>query len=254
MSYERKYYFKVYLAGYAVWIIAFEIVGRYAATLNTYNPTTTIDMMIPLLPDFIWFYELCYIFPFLPLLIVKDFHRLNITILSIILATISAFGVYLVYPIAFPQPELGQSLAEKILYIEYTFDFYPGANKLPGMHITLAWLVYFAVRGQNLSKLGEAIVLFLTVMITLSTLFVKQHIIFDVAAGILWAFLAWGLSKYLYTYLTNPKAVPLVALHQMLKNTGVLFIYTSAFGIAILALLWGIRKVVNEVDPLSWTL
>ena len=243
MSSERKFYFKVILGAYAVWIIAFQIVGRYAATLNTYDPTTSIDGMIPLLPDFVWFYALCYIFPLLPLFVVKDYHRLNITILCIVLANISAFVVYLTYPVAFPRPELGQSLADKILYIEYTIDFYPGANKLPSMHVSFAWFVYFAIRGQNMRKSGEAFVLFLTVMITLSTLFVKQHIILDVIAGILWAFLTWGLSKYLYPYLTNQKIEPPAALRQMLQNIGVLLIYTFVLGIALIALRWGVIQI-----------
>ena len=246
MKSERKYYLKVILVFYAVWIITFQIVGRYAATLRTHDPTTAIDRMIPLLPDFVWFYELCYIFPFLPLFVVKDFHRLNITLLSVILANISAFVVYLAYPIALPRPELGQSLAESILYIEYTTGFYPGANKLPSMHVAFAWFVYFAVRGQNLRKLGEAIVLILTVMITVSTLFTKQHIIFDAATGILWAFGAWGLSNYLYPYLTNQKDSPRIALRQMFKKIGILSIYTYASGIVLMAILWGIRRAVDK--------
>ncbi|MFQ5769266.1 MAG: phosphatase PAP2 family protein [bacterium] len=200
---DRKYYFKISLIFYAIWIVSFQIVGRYAATLNTHDPTMAIDQMIPLLPDFIWFYELCYIFPLFPLFVIQDFHRLNITLLSIILANVSAFVVYLVYPVAFPRPELGQSIAEKILNLEYATDFYPGANKLPSMHVTFAWFVYFAVRGQKLGKIGEMFIFFLTVMITISTLFVKQHIVMDVAAGVLWALLTWELAKYLYPLLAN---------------------------------------------------
>jgi membrane-associated phospholipid phosphatase len=215
---ERKYYIKVFLITYVVWIAAFEIVGRYAATLNTHNPTTFLDGMIPLYPNFVWFYELGYIFPILPLIAVKDFHRLNIALLSVVLANISAFVVYLAYPIAFPRPELGQSLAEQILHIEYISDFHPGANKLPSMHVAFTWLAYLVVHKQGLGKIGEGIVLTVTILITVSTLFVKQHIIFDVAAGILWAFLSWRLATYLYPKLTNPNTSPTIALRQMFKK------------------------------------
>ena len=217
MTPERKHYLKVALLVYLCWIVAFELVGRYAATLPTHNPTLAIDHLIPLRPEFIWFYELCYVFPLLPLVVVDDFHRLNILLLSIVLANISAFAIYLAYPIAFPRPELGNSLAEKILATEYAADFQPGANKLPSMHVAFAWLVYFAVRGQ-IRRPGEWTVLLVAFLITLSALFVKQHIVLDVVAGILWAFLAWGLANRLYPRLTDPNAPPQAALKRLIKN------------------------------------
>lgn len=251
MTPERKYYIKVTLVFYAIWIVVFQVVGRYAATLKTYNPTIGIDRMIPLIPDFVWFYELCYVFPFLLLFVIMDFHRLNIILLSIILANVSAFIVYLGYPIAFPRPELGQSIAERILSLEYSSDFHPGANKLPSLHVAFAWFVYFACRGQRLSKIAEMLVFVLAGMITLSTLFVKQHIVLDVVAGILWAILIWRLANYLYPLLTNPKFEPRVALMQMLKKTGILIIDAFIFWIALPVLLWMIGKVANELYPIS---
>jgi membrane-associated phospholipid phosphatase len=217
MDMERKYYFKVVLIVYMVWIIAFEAVGRFAATLETHNPTLALDLSIPLIPGFVWIYELCYLFPFLPLFLVRDFHRLNIALLSIFLANVSAFVVYLIYPIAFPRPELGASIAEKIIQLEYSADFSPGANNLPSLHVTFAWFVYFTIRRQKSRKLKELIVLLFTIMITLSTLFIKQHLVVDVIAGILWAFGFWALARFLYPRLTDTRNAPATAFRQMLR-------------------------------------
>src|SRR4030042_2973407 len=205
---ERKLYVKVSLLVYLVWLILFEAVGWYATDLPTYDVTTFIDHQIPLIPQFIWPYLLCYIFPFLPLLVVKDWHRFNVTLLSVIIANLSAFILYFIFPIAFPRPELGHSLSEHLLSFLYKVDFYPGANKLPSLHVTFAWIVYLACRGQRLNKLGQTIVFFVAVLITLSALFVKQHIVADVVAGLCWAFASWMLAGTLYQFLTSPNVDP----------------------------------------------
>jgi protein-S-isoprenylcysteine O-methyltransferase Ste14 len=251
MHQDRKHYIKITLLAYAIWIVMFEAVGRYAAMLPTRDLTTFLDRQIPLIPEFIWPYELCYVFPFLPLFVIKDFHRFNRTLLSIIFANLSAFILYLTFPIAFPRPELGQSLSEKILYLEYASDFYPGANKLPSLHVTFAWLVYFACRKQRLSKAGDAIVLLTAMLITLSTMFVKQHIILDVVAGVLWAFAAWGTANYFYPLLADPQEPAPLALKKMLKRTAVLVIYLIVFWVALPGLLWWIGKTADRFWPIN---
>ncbi len=215
---ERKFYVKVSILVYLVWLILFEVVGRHTAKLPTHNITSFIDQQIPLIPQFIWPYMLCYLFPFLTLLVVKDWHRFNLTLLSVILANLSAFVLYFIFPIAFPRPELGQSLSENLLSLLYRVDFYPGANKLPSLHVTFTWIVYFACRGQRLNKLGHTLVFSLAVLITLSALFVKQHVIADVIVGLCWAFTAWSLAGYLYKFLVNPNIDPRAGLKQMMKN------------------------------------
>jgi membrane-associated phospholipid phosphatase len=215
---ERKFYIKVSILVFLVWVVLFELVGRYATQLPTYDITSSIDKQIPLVAQFIWPYLLCYIFPFLPLFVVKDEHRLNLTLLSIILANLSAFILYLIFPIAFPRPVLGQTLSDHLLSVLYRVDFYPGANKLPSLHVTFTWIVYLACRKQRLNKWGDTIVFSLAGLITLSALFVKQHLIADVIAGICWAFTAWSLAGNLYKSLIDQERDPRVGLKQMMKK------------------------------------
>lgn len=215
---ECKFYLKVSLTVYVIWLIVFEAVGWYANTLPTKDITSFIDRKIPLIPEFIWPYLLCYMFPLLPLFIIKDWHRFNRALLSIIIANLSAFIVYLTFPIAFPRPELGQSLSERILSLEYAIDFYPGANKLPSLHVIFAWIVFFACRGQRLNKFGDVIIFLTAVVISISALFVKQHIIIDVVAGIIWAFAAWILAGYIYRSLIDSNIGPMTGLRQMIKK------------------------------------
>lgn len=218
MKRERKFYLKIILGVYFIWFIFFEAVGQYASILPTRDFTSYMDRQIPFIPEFVWPYVLCYVFPFLPLFIIKDWHRFNRALLSIILANFSAFIVYLLIPISFPMPELGQSLSERLLSFIYGVDFHPGANKLPSLHVTFTWIVYLVCREQRLNRFGEAIIFLLAVVITLSALFVKQHIVLDVVAGIFWAFSAWILAGYLYRFLTNPYIDARAGLKQMTKK------------------------------------
>ena len=236
MEKEQKFYLKVSLIFYFLWSIIFEVVGWYANTLPTRDFTSALDRQIPLIPEFVWVYVLCYVFPLLPVFVIKDWHRFNCGLLSIILANLSAFLIYLILPIAFPRPELGQSLSERLLSFIYGVDFYPGANKLPSLHVTFAWTVYLVCRGQRLNRLGEGLVFLLAGMITISALFVKQHIILDVVVGTGWAFAAWRFAGYFYRYLIDPHSDAQVGLRQMARKLTPIFAVFSGVLILVICL------------------
>lgn len=232
---ERKFYIKVSLIVYFVWIIFFEVVGQYAAKLPAHDITSFIDRKIPLIPQFIWPYLLCYIFPLLPLLVVEDLHRLNRTLLSIILANLSAFILYLIFPVAFPRPELGQSPSEYLLSFLYHVDFHPGANKLPSLHVTFAWIVYLTCRGQRLGKFGNTAIFLVAMLITISALFVKQHVIADVVIGICWALGSWLLATNFYKSLVDTNISPRAGLKQMMKKVTPIMI---TFAVVIFSIIF----------------
>jgi len=217
MAPDRRFYLQVSLVFYLCWIGCFISVGKYASTLPTRDLTSSLDRIIPFVPAFIWPYELCYVFPFLPILVLQDWHRFNRAILAVILACLSAFVVYFLLPISFPRPKLGNSISDVILGLEYAADFYPGANTLPSLHVAYAWIVYLVSRGQVTKKVHELLILFLAALITVSTVFVKQHIIIDSVAGVAWAFGAWWISGFLYPRLVDITSQPRFALRQMLK-------------------------------------
>jgi len=192
----RLHYAKVLAFAYAVWFLSFEAVGRYAATLPTTDLTSAWDRALPLIPAFIWPYELCYALPFFSLFVIHDWRRFNVALLAILLASVTAFVVYLLVPVAFPRPALGTSLSERLIALEYAADFSPGANKLPSMHVALSWIMGAAMYRQR-GRVVDGVVLVSVVAITASTVFVKQHLLFDVAAGIVWGLLAFRLASWL---------------------------------------------------------
>jgi membrane-associated phospholipid phosphatase len=88
--------------------------------------------------------------------------------------------------------------------------------------------------------MGDAFMLVLVVLITLSTLFVKMHLVADVAAGILLALVTFTLTKYLYLHLADSQTKAIVAFGKMARKmiTGVLM-----FGIFLLLIVGLGRRV-----------
>ena len=202
---HRAFYFKIAVLFYVVWIVVIELVGRFAATLPGIELTTALDRRIPLLPGFVWVYQLCYYFPLLPLIVATDWHRFNRGLLAIVVANLPALAMYLIMPVHIARPELGTSFSERVLHFIYTTDYQPSANKLPSLHVVFAWLVYLMCRKQGLPRWGEWAVGGLAFFISLSTLFIKQHILYDVVSGTAWAFAAWWLAGKLYEHWRRPE-------------------------------------------------
>jgi membrane-associated phospholipid phosphatase len=217
---ERLFFLKTTLLLYAAWVLVFELVGRVAAALPTVDLTLPLDLRIPFIALFIWPYVLCYAFPFLPLAVLKDWHRFNTAFLAILLANLTAYVVYFLMPVAFPRPEMGTSLSDRVLAWQYQVDFYPGANKLPSLHVAFVWIVVLACRKQRLGRVGDWLTLVGAALITLSTLFVKQHIILDVITGMAWGFAAWFAAKKLYPSLVGPVDGPVAGFKRMIQKTG----------------------------------
>jgi len=214
---KLKFYLKVMLIFYLGWLLAFEIVGYYASTQPARDFTTFLDQKIPLIPEFIWFYVSCYFLPVFFLIAKADWHRFNRMLLSFVIANLSAFLVYLIFPTTFSKPQIGRGLCEWILSLHYAADFQPVSNNMPSMHVTFAWLIYLAYRGQKTNRFIHHAIVLLAVMITISTLFVKQHVVVDVVMGLLWALWAWPVAKHLYPFLADPHSEADAALRQMGK-------------------------------------
>ena len=193
----RWHYAKVLVVAYAIWLGAFELVGRYAATLHTIDLTSGLDRATPLVPAFVWPYEATYVMPLLALFVLVDWHRFEVALIAFVLANATAFVVYLTLPIAFARPELGSSLAEKVLALEYAADFHPGANKLPSMHVAMSWIMLCAMWRQR-GRLVDAGLAVLVGLITIAPVFVKQHLWIDVALGMPWGIAAWWAASRIY--------------------------------------------------------
>ena len=107
----QRYYCRITAVFYTVWLLLFILEGMYAATLPTRDLTTWFDTRIPVLPEFVWVYVSCYVFPLVLLVAGSDWHRFNVALAAIALCTLLAFIGHIACPVAFQRPVLGTSLA-----------------------------------------------------------------------------------------------------------------------------------------------
>ena len=213
----RTRYIKVGLLFYVAWVVIFILEGFYAVKLPTSDPTLWIDLQIPVVAEFVWVYVSCYVFPFILLVITSDWHRFNTALWAILLCTLIAFLGHVAFPVAFVRPVLGSSPSEQFLRFIYDNDFKPGAQNFPSLHVAIAWIVAFASRGQGLRKSAERGILLYAVLIILSTVLIKQHLVIDLLGGTVLAFIVWPLVKRVSDRMIAKGHDPLGALSSMLR-------------------------------------
>jgi membrane-associated phospholipid phosphatase len=214
----RRQYLKITCTFYAVWVTVFIVEGIIAVSLPTQDLTSPLDRMIPVVPAFVWFYILCYVFPFTPLALAKNWHRFNIALISVALSTLIAFVGHLAIPIAFPRPLLGSGISDQLLRIIYENDFRPGAQNFPSLHVAIAWIIFFACRKQELPRTTEYAIMLTAGMISISTVLIKQHLVIDLLGGLFLGFTTWYVVARIYTSSHSPEENPLVAIQIMARR------------------------------------
>ena len=204
---------------YAAWLTGYELVGRYASTLPGVDLALPLDALIPLEPQWVWVYMATYVVPLFAAFAVADPHRFNRALLAVGLASLSAYVVFLLMPVSFERPPLAHdTLAERLLALQYRDDFPHGGNQLPSLHVANACIVYLAVRGGRLGLWGDRAFFVLVIAICASTLLVKQHLVADVIVGWLWGIGAWRLVGRYYTKVVGPGTSAARALPQVLRS------------------------------------
>ena len=229
----HKFYFKYTTIYYIIWISSFLIIGWYAKQLPAVDLCLQIDKKIPLIAQFVWLYLLCFVYPFLLLVITKNWHWYNVALLTSAFCTLMAYSIHLMIPIAFSKPELGTGISADVLAFIYRYDFKPGAQNLPSLHVSFSLIVYFAARKQHIRKVYEYIILLFSLLIILSTLLVKQHLFLDVIAGIALTVLVWYGIQLVYQKNINSESDPRLALATVIKKLRFYFILFSGAVIMI---------------------
>lgn len=158
---------------------------------TAWHARTWLDDRIPLVPVFILFYMLGYVFVFLPLFMLRgrrDFEAgvaVFVGMLSVAFLCFHFFPVYM-YKLA----PSGQDALSTLTRYQQSSDV--PYNNLPSLHVSLnlfAWMLFF-----HQARTAALWWLPLLVCIVLSTLLVKQHLVVDAIGGVLLAsagFVAW---------------------------------------------------------------
>lgn len=181
---------------YMLFIFLFLFVGNYNEGREFYNLSIFIDEKIPFNPHFVWTYILYYFVALMPVMVVPDIKEFRRMVGAYLMMYFMGFLTFIVFPVKMVRPELiGDGYSLWLLRKIYNAD--NGYNCFPSMHVANAYLASFF--SFKFNKPYGSIVYIIAFLITISTLFIKQHYIVDLIAGILLAYFVYRFSYYRFS-------------------------------------------------------
>lgn len=146
-----------------------------------------IDELIPfkiiaIIPYCIWYF-LIFIIPYY--YYKKDKELLSKYILSYVLITLIANIIFIICPTSVNRPVVtGNDILSNMTKIVFFVDNNP-VNCFPSLHcaISFLWIIY-SLNMKNTNKYFKIIISIISMLIIISTLFIKQHVFIDMIGGI----------------------------------------------------------------------
>jgi hypothetical protein len=194
-------------APYLLFMLVIPLLAKIYELLNTRSHkaadlATSIDQAIPFLSIFIIPYVLwyAYIFCYLVYICFKDTRVYLKTLIMIVVGELICFVIYFFFQTTVPRPTIaGDNLLNNLVQWIYTND--RPFNCFPSIHV----LTTFAIMLASLHIKNKHLItnLFIHVtgsLIIISTLFVKQHVIFDMVGSMFLVSFLYGISFEFLTF------------------------------------------------------
>ena len=165
----------------SIFYLLSKIIQGEANLLNNF-----IDDKIPFIIYFIIPYCIWYLMLFLVpyLLYLKDKNNFIRYTLSFIFLVIISNIIFIAYPTTVIRPEVSNDTILGLL-TNFIYDMdTPALNCLPSLHcgISMLWILC-TFNNSKLKKYEYLIISIISIIIMLSTLFIKQHVIIDLLLG-----------------------------------------------------------------------
>lgn len=185
---EKKY--KTNIFPFLVLLLVPLVNGIYGFLDNgngaVYSLVTDLDRAVPFLKIFVIPYMLWYPFLYgsLIFMCIKDKTAYYSAVFSIVFGMLISYLVYHVFQTTVPRPEIsGSGFLSGALAFIYGND--QPFNCFPSIHVLTSFIIIKSIKDSKsinrTVKIFEAVI---GVMIILSTQFIKQHVILDLAAAI----------------------------------------------------------------------
>lgn len=170
-------------------LIVFETLMYEAARFICNTPTcltSSLDDKIPFLTIFIypyisWYFMLALV-PYIMYVSKPDnfFNYIAAAVISIIIA----FVIFTIFPTTINRPEvIGVDITSNITRLIFSMDT-PPVCCLPSMHCVLCLLfILYTVNIKELEPSIRILIALWSTIIIISTLFIKQHVVYDILAS-----------------------------------------------------------------------
>lgn len=161
-----------------------------------------VDDWFPFHPEFVWIYVLYYPLVLAPLVVLKTREELRHAVLAYLVLYAIGWVCYVLIPVRMVLPTyVADGWSTQLLASIHRAD--AGFNVFPSLHVANAFLVAFFFRRAGSRLYWPS--LLVAGLITLSTLYIKQHYFLDLPAGFL---LSYAVFQLAYVQLEEHAAAP----------------------------------------------
>lgn len=154
---------------------------------KVHNLSTVFDVNIPFVKGFIIPYMSWYIFTYIAFFYIyfKDKKVYLRTIITYAVCLIISYSIFYFFQTTVPRPDLiGNDIFTNLIRLVYKFD--KPFNCFPSIHVLSCYLIIKSIKTLKIeNKHIQSLICLMSILIILSTLFVKQHVLLDILCAIL---------------------------------------------------------------------
>jgi len=147
-----------------------------------------LDFKIPYISHFVYFYILWYfMLAIVPLILYKyDLEVLKKYTITAIISFFISFIIFAVYPTTILRTNIyTNTISDELVKLIYKLDT-PNINCLPSIHCLMCYLFITAsLITKQIPKYLKTIIITLSLLIVASTLFIHQHVLYDVLVALI---------------------------------------------------------------------
>lgn len=182
-----------------LWLLVIPVINIFYGILNRpgnhiYSLATNLDMHLPFVPSFIIPYVLWY--PFITVVLIalafKDRSIYFQTLIAMCSGLIVSYIVFALFQTTIQRPDVQAETSAIHRLIGYVYSHDQPYNCFPSIHVLTSYLM---LRGARVFRRSIwLITAAMSILIIISTVLVKQHVLADIVGGILVAELCFRLA------------------------------------------------------------
>lgn len=162
-----------------------------------HNIETAVDRSLPFVPQFLIIYFGCYLFWAVNYILIarQERHSVYQFFTGDFISRCICLGFFLLYPTTNTRPVITDGgLWNQLALWLYSID--AADNLFPSIHCLVSWFCYLGIRGKKeIPVWYQRVSAVLAILVFVSTLLTKQHVLVDVAGGILLAELCFCIGR-----------------------------------------------------------
>ncbi|HOW16827.1 MAG TPA: phosphatase PAP2 family protein [bacterium] len=177
-------------------IVAFMVFCMIPNHVHIFEPSLMymfdFEKRVPFIDWTVWIYMSDYLYIGLVFFLLRERYNMNRIYYSQIMMLIFSMFIFMLYPTMFPRPEVEyHGFSGQLVALLHSLD--SPCNAFPSIHVSMTFLAGFGFIKER--KVLFSIFMLWAVLISISTLTLKQHYLLDVLAGFVMAILFYWVGS-----------------------------------------------------------